>query len=97
MIKQLQAFLVLFQHGQELSNAATWKNYQIAANAVIGLLSTGVAIGGGFGVAMPVDSNTINAVGAGIAAAVTLVNAVLTVITSKKVGFPEPVQEGVKK
>lgn len=87
MIKEFKAFFELFQRGKELTNAAVWKNRQIAGNAVAGLLSAGIVIGGGFDININIDQQTINAAGAGIAAIVGIANAVLTAITSKKVGF----------
>lgn len=87
MIKEFKAFFELFKRGKELTNAAVWKNRQIAGNAIIGLLSAGLVIGGGFGVDINVDQQTINAAGAGIAAIVGIVNAIITAISSKKVGF----------
>lgn len=87
MIKEFKAFFELFKRGKELANPAVWKNRQIAGNAVIGLLSAGLVIGGGFGMDVAVDQQTINAAGAGIAAIVGIINAILTAITSKKVGF----------
>lgn len=86
MINELKAFFELFKQGNELANAAAWKNRQIAGNAVVSMLSAAVVISGGFGYSIPIDDATINAAGAGVAALVTLANAVLTVITSKKVG-----------
>lgn len=90
MINEFKAFFTLFQQGKVISNAATWKNRQIAGNAMVGLLSSALVIAGGFGVAINVDADTINAAGAGIAALVTIANAVLTVITSDKVGVKKP-------
>jgi hypothetical protein len=87
MIKEFKAFFELFQRGKELTNAAVWKNRQIASNAVAGLLSAGMVIGGGFGMDINIDQQTINVAGAGIVAIVGIANAILTAITSKKVGF----------
>jgi hypothetical protein len=87
MIKEFQAFFELFKKGKELTNAAIWKNRQIAGNAVVGVLTAGLVIAGGFGFNVAVDQQTIMAAGGGIAALVSIINAVITVVTSKKVGL----------
>lgn len=78
-----------FQKGKELANAATWKNRGIAGNVVFGFLSASLAVAAGFGYKIDVDPDTLQAFAGGIAAAVTVVNAVLHVVTSSKVGISE--------
>lgn len=88
MIKEFGAFLNLFRQGKELSNSATWKNRTNMANALTGILSSAVVIAGGFGYEIPVAEEQLQQVGLGLAAVVCLVNIVVHVITSKKVGLP---------
>ncbi len=86
MIKEFQAFFEVFKQGKALSNAAVWKNRQVAGNAVTTFLAAAVVIAKGFGFDLPVDEQTVTAAGMGIAALVTVGNSILTVITSDKVG-----------
>lgn len=65
--------------GYELSNAAAWKNVQNAINIIAGILFIVVQ-----NYQLPIDKDTVNLLAGGI---VALVNLVLTVVTSKKVGL----------
>jgi len=65
--------------GYELSNAAAWKNVQNAINIVAGILFVFVQ-----NYQLPVDEKLVNLLAGGI---VAVVNIVLTIATSKKVGF----------
>lgn len=84
------AFFTAFRQGQQLAKAATWKNRTLATNALIALLGALVVIAQGFGYDFGLDQETINAVGAGIAAFVTVGNSVMHVVTSEKVGLQPP-------
>jgi hypothetical protein len=88
MIKEFSAFLTLFKQGKSLANSATWKNRTVATNSLIAVLGAGAAIGKGFGYDIAVDDQTLSAAGAGIAAVVCIVNSIMHVITSDKVGLP---------
>jgi len=83
----LPQFFSLFQKGQEIANAETWKNATVATNVLVGVLGTLVSIASSAGYALPVDGGTLQTLGSGIVAAVGAVNAVMHVITSAKVGF----------
>jgi hypothetical protein len=65
--------------GYELSNAAAWKNVQNAINIIAGILFIVVQ-----SYQLPIDKDTVTLLAGGI---VALVNIVLTVVTSKKVGL----------
>jgi hypothetical protein len=65
--------------GYELSNAAAWKNVQNAINIIAGILFVVVQ-----SYQLPIDKDTVTLLAGGI---VALVNIVLTVVTSKKVGL----------
>lgn len=88
MIQAFQAFFTLFKQGKQLTNSATWKNRTIATNSLVAVLGAAVAIAKGFGYDLHLDEQTVSALGAGIAAAVCVVNSVMHVITSAKVGLP---------
>ena len=80
-------FFSLFQQGQEIANADTWKNATAATNAIVGVLGTLISIASSAGYALPVDGGTLQVLGSGIVAAVGAVNAVIHVIANAKVGF----------
>jgi hypothetical protein len=65
--------------GYELSNAAAWKNVQNAINIIAGILFVVVQ-----SYQLPIDKDTVNLLAGGI---VAVVNIVLTVATSEKVGL----------
>jgi hypothetical protein len=65
--------------GYELSNAAAWKNVQNAINVIAGILFIIVQ-----SYNLPIDKDTVNLLAGGI---VAVVNIVLTVATSEKVGL----------
>lgn len=88
MIQEFAAFFTLFRQGKELANAAAWKNRTIATNSVVAVLGAMLAIAKGFGYDIPLSNETIQALGAGIVAAVGAFNAVMHVISSSKVGLP---------
>ena len=77
-----------FRKGQEVANPATWKNAQIAVNSVSALLAAVLAVAKGFGLDLAITEAQIDALAAGIVAAVGVFNAVATVVSSRKVGLP---------
>ena len=88
MITEFKAFLTLFRQGKSLANSATWKTRTVATNSLIAVLGAGAAIGKGFGYDIQVDDQTLSAAGAGIAALVCIVNSIMHVITTDKIGLP---------
>lgn len=85
MFEKLKSLYDLFRKGQELANAESWKNHQIKANVLGGFILAVIALIKVFGYELPVDENTAMSVAGGI---IAIVNVILTVITSKKVGLP---------
>ena len=85
---QVKPFFELFKQGKEVANAAAWKNGTISVNAVAGVLGAVAAIAGGFGYDFNLSEETLQQAAAGVVAVVGIVNAVMHVITSKKVGLP---------
>ena len=83
-----------FRQGKELTNAATWKNRTVAASTIAGLLASGVAIAGALGYPIQVDQETLQAVGAGVTAVISLVSAIMHVVTSARVGLPASTGNG---
>ena len=87
MIKEFQAFLTLFRQGKELANSATWKNRTIAANALTACMGAVLVIAGGVGYDLhDVTPEQVSQASAGIVAIVGLVNSIMHVLTSAKVG-----------
>lgn len=84
MLEKLWAIGRVLSAGEELANSATWKNRQIAANAVLAVL-------GGALVFLPpefaIDDTDLQIVAAGVATVGGVVNAFLTASTSKRVGI----------
>lgn len=78
----------VFQKGRSVLQPGFWKNVQNATTVLGGLIITLVQIAGGMGHALPIDENTATLIAGGI---VAVVNVVLTLITSKHVGLPNPV------
>ncbi len=84
-MNKLSAMWSLFHKGEELANADKWKQHQITTTVLAGFILALVQVAGAFGYALPIDSSTATAIGAGI---IGFVNVILTIITSKRVGLP---------
>jgi len=85
-IKNAPKFFELFQEGKELANASTWKSRTVATNCVVAFLATVVGLSKTFGYDIALDDQTIQGLAVGAVAVVGSVNAVMHVITSKRVG-----------
>lgn len=85
MFEKLKLFYDLFRKGQELANAEVWKGRQVKANILGGFILAIVALIKAFGHELPVDENAAMSIAGGI---IAIVNVVLTLTTSKKVGLP---------
>lgn len=84
-MNKLAALFALFRKGAAVSDGALWKNRQITVTVLAGLIVAVVNTLAAFGYSLPVDVETANAIAAGILA---IVNTVLTVTTTEKVGLP---------
>lgn len=76
----------LFMKGVSVANPAAWKKGQITSTVLGGLILAAVNVARAFGVEVPIDVNGANAIGTAI---LVVVNCVLTVTTSTKMGFGE--------
>ena len=74
----------LMQKGRSLSDPEKWKKRQITATMLTGAIWAAIQAAEAFGYAIPVDEQTVDSVAVGILA---LVNWVLTLSTSEKVGL----------
>lgn len=93
-LRSIPAFLELFKEGKELTNAATWKTRTVATNMVVAFLGTLVAISKTNGYDLQIGSESLSDLGAGVVAVVGLVNAVMHLITDKRVGLSSNISGG---
>lgn len=84
MFGKLGALWTLFRQGEQISDAAKWKNRQITATALAGVILAACALAKQFGYSVPLDMDSATAIGGGI---VAVVNIVLTIVTTDKVGL----------
>ena len=84
MLEKLKALWALMEAGKAVSDPKLWKQRQVKSTAVVALLMAVVNMSKGFGYELPIDETTANAIGAGI---LGVVNVVLTITTSDKVGL----------
>jgi hypothetical protein len=83
----LRDFITVLREGEELANAETWKNRQIAVGALTALLGSVASIAHSLGYGPQVDSDTLGAIAAGVVGCVGLFNVWTTAATSKRVGI----------
>ena len=79
-LKAIPALLQVFQKGKEVANPGAWKNAQIVAGLLTAILSVLAAFGYDFGI----SQSDILLIAGGV---VGVGGAIITVITSQKVGF----------
>jgi hypothetical protein len=84
MITKIRASLTLLKKGQAVTDPAKWKSRQMTATALTGAIWAAIQAAEAFGYAIPVDETTVDSVAVGVLA---LVNWVLTLSTSEKVGM----------
>jgi len=84
MLDKIKGLWNLMQAGKAVADPALWKSRQITVTALVAVLMAVVQLAKGFGYELPVDENTATAIAGGVLA---VVNVVLTITTSDKVGF----------
>lgn len=82
---KIAALWALFRQGQSVADPKLWKQRQITATALGAVLLAVVAVLKAFGVDIPLDTETAVAIGGGV---IAVVNVVLTLVTTDKVGLP---------
>lgn len=82
MFNRLIAFFNVLKSGQSLRDPAIWKNRQLLANAILGVLGAVLV----FFPDITIDDVDMEIIAGGIATLACAVNAYLTMATSKKVG-----------
>ena len=84
-MNKLMSLLALFRQGSAVANPKMWKERQITATVLAGAILALINVLAVFGVSVPIDVGTANAIAAGL---IAVVNVVLTVTTSNTVGLP---------
>lgn len=84
-MNKIAALWGLFRQGQSVADPKLWKERQVTATVLAGVLLALVEAVRAFGVEVPVDSESATAIAAGV---IGVVNVVLTYATSDKVGLP---------
>lgn len=74
--------------GEELRNAATWKNTQATTGAITAILGFVALVLPYIGVKIETTPEQLSAIAGGVAAVVGLFNGYTTIATSAKVGLP---------
>lgn len=83
-MNKLGAFLNLFRKGVVISDAALWKQRQVTATVLGSLIMAVVGVLNAYGYDLPIDNETALAIAGGV---LGIVNTVLTLTTSDKVGY----------
>lgn len=84
MFKKAKAAFTLLQKGKAVADPAKWKSRQITATMLTGVIWAALQAAEAFGYTVPVDETTVDSIAVGVLA---LVNWVLTLSTSEKVGM----------
>lgn len=84
-MEKLAALFDLFRKGSAVADSAAWKKHQITAT-MIGLLLMAIGrVANAYGYPLPIDQATADAIAAGL---IALINCLLTVATTDKIGLP---------
>jgi predicted membrane protein len=86
MLKKIKAGMALMKAGRRVQDPAKWKARQIEASAIVAVLWAAVNAAAAFGVEVPVNAEIVDGLAVAILA---VVNVVLTVITTNKIGLPD--------
>lgn len=88
-MKLLLALFDLFRKGSAVADPAAWKYGQITVTVLAAALWSLVRFLASAGFAIPIDETQVDQLAAGI---LVLVNVVLTLVTSDKIGLPARTQ-----
>ena len=84
MLDKLRAAITVLNKGEELSNAAVWKDRQNLINSLVALFSAVAVLLPKFGI----SADDMLTVSGGIAIVAGMLNGYLTTATSARVGLP---------
>ena len=86
---KILAALQVYRKGNAVANPTAWKNGQITASLLAGLLGALVALAKTFGYELPMSDDQLLTIGGAIIAIAGLfLNPTATVVSSDKVGLP---------
>ena len=83
-MNKLMVLFDLFRKGASVSDPALWKSRQVKSTVLAAFILAVINTASAFGYSIPIDTETANLIAAGI---IALVNAVLTVTTTDKIGI----------
>ena len=86
---KILAALQVYRKGNVVANPAAWKNGQVTASVLAGLLGALIALAKTFGYNLPLTDDQLLTIGGAIVAVAGLfLNPTATVVSSDKVGLP---------
>ena len=83
-MNKLMALFDLFRKGVSVSDPVLWKTRQIKSTVLAAFILAVINVAVVFGYSIPIDTETANLIAAGI---IALVNTVLTITTTNKIGI----------
>jgi len=86
VIKKIKAAMELMKVGKVIADPAKWKARQITSSMLVAAIWAAVSAANAFGVEVPVDAETVDTVAV---ATLAVVNLVLTVATTDKIGLSD--------
>ena len=87
-LTKLASIIDLFRKGQVVANPERWKNRQVTATVLGAVIVAGANTATAFGYPIPVDIDTANTIAVGL---ISVLNAVMTYVTTDKIGLPEKI------
>lgn len=82
-MNKLMVLFDLFRKGVSVSDPTLWKTRQIKSTVLAAFILAVINVAAVFGYSIPIDTETANLIAAGI---IALVNTVLTITTTNKIG-----------
>ena len=83
-MNKLMVLFDLFRKGVSVSDPVLWKTRQIKSTVLAAFILAVINVAAIFGYSIPIDTETANLIAAGI---IALVNTVLTITTTNKIGI----------
>jgi len=90
MFDKLKAGLNVFRKGSEVANPEAWKTGQITGTVIGALLLALVNLAQVYGIQLPIEADSANAIGGGI---VAIANIMLTAATSRRAGILPAIEQ----
>jgi uncharacterized membrane protein len=86
-MSKVGAIWTLFRKGNMVADPQKWKKRQIEATVLGGVIVAAIQVLQAFGVEIPISADDATAIATGV---LVVINAVLTVTTTEKIGLPNP-------